>query len=105
MDRVHAVMSSGGSAFSLAAAHDAMRWLEENGHGFPAAGLAVPLVPSAVLFDLQVGDARFRPDEAAGHAACAAATNAPPAGAGAGATVGKLFGISVPPLPTASELD
>jgi L-aminopeptidase/D-esterase-like protein len=97
VDRVHAIMLSGGSAFGLAAAHGAMRWLEENGHGFPAAGLTVPIVPAAVLFDLQIGDARCRPDEEAGHAACAAATSAPPAegsvGAGAGATVGKLFGI------------
>jgi L-aminopeptidase/D-esterase-like protein len=97
VDRVHAIVLSGGSAFGLAAAHGAMRWLEENGHGFPAAGLTVPIVPSAVLFDLQIGDSRIRPDEAAGHAACTAATTAPPAegsiGAGAGATVGKLFGI------------
>ena len=57
VDRVHAIMLSGGSAFGLAAAHGAMRWLEENGHGFPAAGLTVPIVPSAVLFDLQIGDA------------------------------------------------
>jgi L-aminopeptidase/D-esterase-like protein len=95
VDRVHAIMLSGGSAFGLAAAHGAMRWLEENGHGFPAAGLTVPIVPSAVLFDLQIGDPRIRPDDAAGHAACAAAPSAPPAegSVGAGATVGKLFGI------------
>jgi L-aminopeptidase/D-esterase-like protein len=57
----------------------------------------VPIVPAAVLFDLWVGDPRIRPDADAGHAACAAATDAAPdqgnVGAGAGATVGKLFGI------------
>jgi len=56
----------------------------------------VPIVPAAVLFDLHVGDARIRPDAAAGHAACQAAGRTPPeqgnVGAGAGATVGKLFG-------------
>ena len=57
----------------------------------------MPIVPAAVLFDLWVGDARIRPDAAAGYAACEAASHEPPAqgnvGAGAGATVGKLFGI------------
>ena len=61
-----------------------------------APGQTVPIVPAAVLFDLAVGDARIRPDAAAGHAACQAASGAAPAqgsvGAGAGATVGKLFG-------------
>jgi len=97
VDRVHAVMLAGGSAFGLASATGAVRWLEEHGHGFPAAGHTVPIVPAAVLFDLPVGDGRIRPDEAAGYAACAAASSAPPAegsvGAGAGATVGKLFGM------------
>jgi L-aminopeptidase/D-esterase-like protein len=58
----------------------------------------VPIVPAAVLFDLHVGDARIRPGADAGHAACAAASAQPPAqgsvGAGAGASVGKLFGMA-----------
>ena len=62
-----------------------------------APGQVVPIVPAAVLFDLHVGDARIRPDADAGHAACQAATDDTPAqgnvGAGAGATVGKLFGM------------
>ena len=97
VDRVHAVLLTGGSAFGLDAAAGVMRWLEEHGHGFPVGAVRVPIVPAAVLFDLWHGDARIRPDAAAGHAACVAASNARPAqgsvGAGAGATVGKLFGI------------
>jgi len=94
---VHAVLLAGGSAFGLAAAGGVMRWLEERGHGIAVGPARVPIVPAAVLFDLPVGDHRIRPDEAAGHAACVAASGAPPqvgsVGAGAGATVGKLFGM------------
>ena len=96
---VHAVLLAGGSAWGLDAAGGVMRWLEEQGIGLPvggAPGQIVPIVPAAVLFDLHVGDARIRPDAAAGHAACQAAGRTPPeqgnVGAGAGATVGKLFG-------------
>lgn len=98
VDKVHAVMLSGGSAFGLDAATGAMRWLEEKGHGFPAGPARVPIVPAAVLFDLPVGDATIRPDAAAGYRACEAASTSPPAegsvGAGAGATVGKLYGMA-----------
>lgn len=98
VDKVHAVMLSGGSAFGLDAATGAMRWLEEHGHGFPAGPALVPIVPAAVLFDLPVGDARIRPDAEAGYRACVAASTAPPAegsvGAGAGCTVGKLWGMA-----------
>ncbi|NRF67967.1 P1 family peptidase [Aquincola sp. S2] len=97
IEHVHAVLLSGGSAFGLAAADGVMRWLEERGVGIEVGPARVPIVPAAVLFDLWLGDARIRPDAAAGHAACAAASAAAPAqgsvGAGAGATVGKLFGI------------
>lgn len=97
---VHAVLLSGGSAWGLDAAGGVMRWLEEEGVGLylgSAPGQLVPIVPAAVLFDLHVGDARIRPDADAGYAACAAASEAMPAqgsvGAGAGASVGKLFGM------------
>jgi L-aminopeptidase/D-esterase-like protein len=104
---VHALLLTGGSAFGLAAADGVMRWLEERGHGVevgpatregsPGRSIRVPIVPAAVLFDLWVGDARIRPDANAGYAACEAAGSSHPAqgsvGAGAGATVGKLFGI------------
>ena len=95
--RVHAVLLSGGSAFGLDAAGGVMRWLDEHGIGATVGTARVPIVPAAILFDLLVGDARIRPDAAAGYAACAAASSAPPAegsvGAGTGAAVGKLFGI------------
>ena len=98
---VHALLLTGGSAFGLAAADGVMRWLEEHGHGVQVGPCRIPIVPAAVLFDLWVGDARIRPDAAAGYAACQAASQAAPGahpaqgsvGAGAGAAVGKLFGI------------
>lgn len=97
VDRVHGIILSGGSAFGLDAATGAVRYLEEKGIGFPAGPARVPIVPAAILFDLGMGDHRIRPDAAAGHAACAAATDQAPeegsVGAGAGATVGKLFGL------------
>lgn len=95
--QVHAVLLCGGSAFGLDAASGVMRWLDERGHGFAVGPARVPIVPAAVLFDLWIGDARIRPGAAAGHAACEAAATAPPAqgsvGAGAGASVGKIFGV------------
>jgi L-aminopeptidase/D-esterase-like protein len=98
VDRVHALLLAGGSSFGLDAASGVMRWLDERGHGFAVGPARVPIVPAAVLFDLWLGDARIRPDAQAGNAACEAASTDMPAqgnvGAGAGATVGKLFGIA-----------
>lgn len=101
VDRVHAILLTGGSAFGLDAATGVMRWLEAHGHGFPVGPARVPIVPAAVLFDLTVGDAHIRPDAQAGYAACEAAVQQRPdqplpqgnVGAGAGAVVGKLFGL------------
>jgi len=97
VDRVHGILLTGGSAFGLDAAGGVMRWLVERGHGYAVGAARVPIVPAAVLFDLWHGDLVGRPDAAAGYAACEAATASPPAqgsiGAGAGATIGKLFGI------------
>jgi L-aminopeptidase/D-esterase-like protein len=97
VESVHAVMLAGGSAWGLEAATGAVRWLEERGVGFDVTVGRLPLVPAAVLFDLQVGDMRIRPDAAAGYAACAAASRDAPAegnvGAGTGAAVGKVFGM------------
>jgi L-aminopeptidase/D-esterase-like protein len=97
VDQVHAVLLTGGSAYGLDAATGVMRWLEESGHGLSVGPARVPIVPAAVLFDLWLGDARIRPDASTGHAACVAAGVAAPAqgnaGAGLGATVGKLHGI------------
>jgi L-aminopeptidase/D-esterase-like protein len=98
VQQVHAIMLAGGSAFGLDAATGAMRYLEEHGIGFDMRVVRVPIVPAAILFDLGVGDAKIRPDAEAGYKACKAAIATPPAegnvGAGAGATVGKLFGMS-----------
>lgn len=97
IERVHAVVLAGGSAWGLDAASGAMRWLEEQGVGLDVGVGRLPLVPAAVLFDLHVGNTMVRPDAAAGYAACAAATRQQPAegnvGAGAGAVVGKMFGM------------
>ena len=97
VDQIHAILLAGGSAWGLDAAGGVMRWLEEHGIGLRVRYGLVPIVPAAVLFDLPVGDARIRPDAQAGYAACVAASRAAPAqgnfGAGAGALVGKLFGI------------
>lgn len=94
--QVHGVLLTGGSAFGLAAADGVMRWLEARGHGLAVGPARVPIVPAAVIFDLWHGDPAVRPDAGAGWAACEAASTAAPAvgavGAGAGATVGKLWG-------------
>lgn len=79
VEKVHAVLLSGGSAFGLEAATGVVRWLEERGIGFAAGPARVPIVPAAVLFDLTVGDHRIRPDAAAGYAACEAARAEAPA--------------------------
>ena len=98
VDKVHAVMLAGGSAFGLDAASGAMRWLEEKGFGWPAGPTKVPIVPSAILFDLAMGDHKVRPDAEAGYKACEAASSNVPAegsvGAGTGASVGKLYGMA-----------
>jgi L-aminopeptidase/D-esterase-like protein len=92
VDRVHAVLLTGGSAFGLQAAGGVMRYLERRGVGYEFASTRVPIVAGAVLFDLTTGDASARPDDQAGYAACAAANDAPAVGAvgaGTGATVAK----------------
>ncbi|MCL6580909.1 MAG: P1 family peptidase [Firmicutes bacterium] len=98
VDRVHAVVLAGGSAFGLDAATGVMRWLEERGYGFDTGVARVPIVPAAVLFDLALGRADVRPDAAMGYAACENAVRAPAplpqgnVGAGTGASAGKLLG-------------
>lgn len=96
VERVHAVLLTGGSAFGLAAADGVMRWLEEHGIGFATPAGVVPIVPAAVLFDASAGQPGVRPDAALGYTACTAASAGPVpmgrVGAGAGATVGKFLG-------------
>lgn len=98
VDQVHAIVLSGGSAYGLATATGVMRFLEERKAGFAVGGgMVVPIVPCAVLMDLHLGDGTIRPDAESGYRACGAASDAPVTegcvGAGAGATVGKLFGM------------
>ncbi|MBI2972547.1 MAG: P1 family peptidase [Armatimonadetes bacterium] len=97
VERVHAVLLTGGSAFGLAAADGVMRFLEERGIGFETGVAKVPIVPAAVIFDLAVGNAKVRPGPEMGHAAARAAirnVEEGSVGVGAGATVGKLLGPS-----------
>jgi L-aminopeptidase/D-esterase-like protein len=92
----NAVLLTGGSAFGLGAADGVVRWLEERGVGRPTPGGVVPLVPTAVVFDLIEGEAARRPGPEQGYAACQVADGGLPErgaiGAGAGAAVGKLLG-------------
>jgi L-aminopeptidase/D-esterase-like protein len=93
---VTAVMLSGGSAYGLAAADGAVRWLEEHGRGYKTPGGLVPIVPAAVVYDLIGGDPTVRPGPEQGYAACEAAGAGVPVrgavGAGSGTAVAKLFG-------------
>jgi len=96
VQKVHAVLLAGGSAFGLDAAAGVMRFLEERGIGFDAQVARVPIVPAAILFDLGLGDAKVRPDAAMGYRACEHASAERPAegnaGAGMGASIGKILG-------------
>ena len=97
VQKIHAVMLSGGSAYGLDAASGAMQYLEEHGAGFDMQVAKVPIVCGASLFDLSVGDAHVRPDKEMGYAACVDAENDTVLegnhGAGTGASVGKLLGF------------
>ena len=98
VNKVHGVLLTGGSAFGLDAAAGVMRFLEEQDVGFDAHVAKVPIVPAAVLFDLEIGRADVRPDAEMGYQACENASTDPPgegnAGAGMGATVGKILGMA-----------
>ncbi|MEO8355098.1 MAG: P1 family peptidase [Chloroflexota bacterium] len=97
VDRVHAVVLAGGSAFGLDAASGVMRYLEENKIGLDVGAARIPIVPAAILYDLGLGRADVRPDSAMGYRAAAAASSDAPAegnvGAGTGASVGKMRGM------------
>ena len=99
MERANAVVLAGGSAFGLAAATGVMSFLEKHQLGMDMGVCHVPIVPGAVIFDLTVGDAHVRPDEAMGIEACKAASKVVEQGAhgaGTGATVGKLVPGATP---------
>jgi L-aminopeptidase/D-esterase-like protein len=96
VERLHAVFLTGGSAFGLDAAAGVMRYLESRRVGFPAGKVRVPIVPGAVIFDLNLGSARARPTPEMAYRACRTASTQVAegcVGAGTGATVGKLLGI------------
>jgi L-aminopeptidase/D-esterase-like protein len=98
VDKVHAVVLAGGSAFGLEAASGVMKYLAEQKIGFGLGAVRVPIVPAAILFDLGLGKSNRHPDLEMGYAAAASAKTGPVeegnVGAGTGATVGKIFGIA-----------
>src|SRR3990172_9257645 len=94
VERVHAILLAGGSAFGLDAVGGVMRWLEEQGIGFDTGVARVPIVPAAIIFDLGIGDARRRPDAAMGYEAARRATK----GGLGSATVALGNGVQVAAL-------
>lgn len=96
VDKIHAVVLAGGSAFGLEASSGVMDYLEENGVGFDVGVTKVPIVASAVIFDLLIGDPKIRPDKNMGYRAAMSATKEEDrqgsVGCGKGATVGKILG-------------
>ncbi|EQK40460.1 peptidase S58 family protein [[Clostridium] bifermentans ATCC 638] len=96
VQKVHAIVLSGGSAFGLESTCGVSRYLEEKGIGFDVEVAKVPIVTGAVLFDLGVGDPKCRPNIEMGYKACQVANNIELKqgnyGAGCGATVGKIRG-------------
>lgn len=97
VDRIHGICLCGGSAFGLDAAGGVLTYLESMGVGFRVVGQTIPIVPAAAIFDLNFGIGSKRPDARMGILACERASSGPvdqgSAGAGTGASVGKLFGI------------
>ena len=98
VEKAHAVLLTGGSAFGLDAVGGVMRYLEKRRIGFPAGPARVPIVPAAVIFDLGVGDAAAYPNQEMAYRACVNATSDPvkmgQIGAGTGAMVGKMPGFA-----------
>lgn len=96
--KIHAILLTGGSAYGLDAASGVIRYLEEKNVGLEVGhGLVVPSVPTAVIFDLGIGNGRIRPDAEMGYEACLQAKSSEveegSIGAGTGATIGKLMGV------------
>jgi len=96
VEKVHAILLSGGSSFGLDAASGVMRYLEENGVGFDVGVAKIPIVPTAVIFDLFFGDPKARPTPDMGYEACKNAAEEVEEGSigvGTGAALGKLFEV------------
>lgn len=98
VQKVHAILLAGGSAYGLDAAGGVMRWLENKKVGFRTESAIVPIVPSAIIYDLGIGNPKIRPDAEMGFQACENASKTKPAegnvGCGTGASVGKILGMS-----------
>ncbi|MCG9127217.1 P1 family peptidase [Candidatus Poribacteria bacterium] len=101
IQEVHGILLTGGSAFGLDATSGVVQYLEQREIGFKAGDVRVPIVPTAVIFDLHVGDGKIRPNKDMGYEACINADNTQvlmgSIGAGTGATVGKAPGIEPSP--------
>jgi L-aminopeptidase/D-esterase-like protein len=96
--KIHAILLTGGSAYGLDAASGVVKYLEERNVGLEVGGgIVVPSVPTAVIFDLGIGNGRIRPDAETGYEACMQAKSSDveegSVGAGTGATIGKLMGV------------
>ncbi|MGM0410404.1 MAG: P1 family peptidase [Bacillota bacterium] len=96
VEKIHAIVLAGGSAYGLDAASGVMKYLEENNIGFDTGAAKVPIVSSAILYDLDIGDPKIRPDQKMGYDASLNASNeefkSGNIGVGLGATVGKIAG-------------
>jgi L-aminopeptidase/D-esterase-like protein len=97
VQEIHGILLTGGSAFGLDATGGVQKYLEERGIGYDVQVARVPIVPTAVIFDLAVGNAKVRPTAEMAYHACleasATETRQGLVGAGCGATVGKIRGI------------
>lgn len=98
VNEVHAVCLAGGSAFGLDAAGGVAKFLEEQGKGLGLSTVRVPIVPTAIIFDLFFGNSEVRPDREMGYQACLNCTSEKvkegSVGVGTGATVGKLYTVN-----------
>ena len=98
VEKVHAVVLAGGSAFGLDAASGVMEYLAEQKIGYAVGANRIPIVPAAILYDMDLGKSGRHPDPEMGYAAAASANNGPVTegnvGAGTGASVGKIFGMA-----------
>jgi L-aminopeptidase/D-esterase-like protein len=98
VEKIHAILLAGGSAYGLDAAAGVMQFLEENNIGYQTGIARIPIVPAAILFDLNIGNPKARPTPEMGYMACKGASVVDPEqgsiGAGTGATIGKIMGMA-----------
>jgi L-aminopeptidase/D-esterase-like protein len=96
VEQIHAILLSGGSSFGLDATSGVAKYLEENGVGFDVGVAKIPIVPTAIIFDLFFGDPKSRPTPSMGYEACKNAAEEVEEGSigvGVGAALGKLFEV------------